>query len=82
MGTPTRFRGYCLRSAALKETELMVGKCAKRIRAVTFHSIRSSGTRRLSPSGRWCEMRPALSRFNPSPSINTDRYIAFELRRP
>jgi hypothetical protein len=60
----------------------MVGKNANRIRAVPFQGIRSSGTRRLSPSGRWRERRPALSRFAPSPPINSVRYIAGVLKRP
>jgi hypothetical protein len=48
----------------------MVVMGAKLIRAVTFHSIRTSVIRRLSPSGRWRERRPALSRFDsPPPSI-------------
>jgi hypothetical protein len=59
----------------------MVGKGANRIRAVTFHSIQSSGFRRLSPSGWRRELRPALSRFAPSPTIKSDRSIAAELRR-
>jgi hypothetical protein len=79
MGTPTTFRYYRLSSAALEETELIVGNCAKRIRAVTFHSIRLSSIRRLSPSGRWDERRPALSRFAPSPNTNSVRSIAGEL---
>jgi hypothetical protein len=47
MGTPTSFRDYSLSSAALERTESMLGKRANRIRAVPFHSIPSSGTRRL-----------------------------------
>jgi hypothetical protein len=59
----------------------MVGKGANRIRAVPFHSIRSSGNLRPSPSGRWREMRPALIQFAHSPNINSVRYIARRLRR-
>jgi hypothetical protein len=82
MGTPTTFRDYCLSSAALEETELIVGKGANRIRAIQIHSIRSSSNRRLSPSGRWRERRPALSRFAHCPIINSVRFIAVELKRP
>jgi hypothetical protein len=82
MGTPTTFRDFLLSSAALEETELIVGNCANRIRAVPLHSIRSSSIRRLSPSGRWYERRPALSRFAPSPKTNSVRSIAGELRSP
>jgi hypothetical protein len=66
----------------LETNELVVGKSANRSSAVIFHSIRSSGTHRLSPSGRWRERRPAMSRFAPSTTINSVRYIAGELRRP
>jgi hypothetical protein len=65
MGTPNAWRDCGLSSAELERTELMVGKSANRIRAVSVHSIRLSGTRRLSPSGRWRERLPALSRFDP-----------------
>jgi hypothetical protein len=58
----------------------MVGKDANRIRSFPFHSIRTSGTRRLSPSGRCRGRRPALSRFVPSPTINFVLSIADELR--
>jgi hypothetical protein len=52
MENPTKWC-YCgLGSFALERTDLMVGKFAHRLTAVTFHSIRSSGTRRLSPSVR------------------------------
>jgi hypothetical protein len=59
----------CLQSelSRIGKNFLMVGKCANDIRAVPIHYIRSSVTRRLSPSGRWGEMRPSLSRFTPSP---------------
>jgi hypothetical protein len=66
MGTPNTWRDYSLISAALERTELMV-RCANIIRAFLYHIIRSSGTRRLSPSGRWPEMRPALSQLVHSP---------------
>jgi hypothetical protein len=82
MGTPSTWRDCRLSSAALERTELMVGKGAIRIRVVLFHSIQLSGTRRLSPFGRWRERRLALSRFAPSPTINSVRLIAGELRRP
>jgi hypothetical protein len=52
MGNPTTFRDYRLSSAALEGSELIVGKGANRSRAVPIHSIRSSGTRSLSPFGR------------------------------
>jgi hypothetical protein len=82
MGTPTTFRDYRLSSAAFEETELMVGKCANRLRAVPFLSILLSGTRQLSPSGRFRERRPALSRFASSPTIKSVLSIAGEFRRP
>jgi hypothetical protein len=69
MGSPTTLRDYRLISAAMEVTELIVGKVANRIRAVPIHSFPSSGNLRLSPSGRWREKRPALSRFAPSPTI-------------
>jgi hypothetical protein len=69
MGTPTMWRDCSLRSAALVRIELMVGKGANRFRAIPIQSIRSSGTRRLSPFGRWREKRTALSRFATSPKI-------------
>jgi hypothetical protein len=70
METHTTWR-YCrLSSPALDRIELIVGKCANLIRAFPFHSIRKSGTRRLSPSSRWREMRNALIRFALSPAIN------------
>jgi hypothetical protein len=79
MENPTT-RRYChLGSVALERTELIVEKCTHRIRAGPFHSIRSSGTRRLSPSGRWRERRPALSQFAQSTTINLVRSIAGEL---
>jgi hypothetical protein len=59
----------------------MVGKGANSIRVVPFHSIMSSGIRRLSNSGRWRERRPAMCRFVPSPTNNTVRSNACELRR-
>jgi hypothetical protein len=67
MATPTTFSDYGRSSAALQTNELMVGKCANGIREFLFHSIRSSGTRRFSPSGRWRERRLALIRFAHSP---------------
>jgi hypothetical protein len=70
MGSPTMWCDCSLRSDALEITELMVGKVANRIRAFRFHSIRSSVTRRLSPSGRWGERRPAQIRFTHTPTIN------------
>jgi hypothetical protein len=82
MGTPTTWCECRLISALLERTKLMVGKGAICIRAVPFHSIRSSGMRRLSPSGPWCERRPALGRFAASPTINSVRSIACQLRRP
>jgi hypothetical protein len=60
----------------------MVGKCANRISVVHFQSIRSSGTRRVSPNGRCRERRPGLSQFVPSPIINSVRSIACELTLP
>jgi hypothetical protein len=82
MGTPSTWRDCSLSTAALEGTELMVGKCAIRIRVVHFHSIRLSGTRRNSPSGRWRERLPDLRRFAPSPTIKSVRCIPGELRRP
>jgi hypothetical protein len=82
MGTQTTFSDYRLKSATLEKTELMVGKCANRIRVVPFHTIQSSVNCRLSPSDRWRERRAALSRFAPSTTINSVRSIAGELRRP
>jgi hypothetical protein len=73
MGTPTMWRDFSLSSAALVRIELMVGKCANRISAFHFHSIRSSGTRRLSQFERWRETRTALNRFAPSPKMNPIR---------
>jgi hypothetical protein len=81
MENPTTWFYYRLNSPALDRTELMVGKVANSIRAVHFHSIRSSGSHRLSPTGRCRESRPALSQFVPSPTINSVRSIACELRR-
>jgi hypothetical protein len=52
-------------------TELMVVKGANRINVFLFHSIRSSFTRRRSPSGRWRERRPALIQFAQSSTINS-----------
>jgi hypothetical protein len=67
MENPTTLR-YCrLSSPVFDRTELIVGKRANRIKAVHFHSIRSSGTRRHSLICRCRERRPALSRFTPSP---------------
>jgi hypothetical protein len=82
MENPTTWLDCRLSSPALDRTELMVGNGANRIRAVHFHSIRSSGTRRLSPSGRCHERRPGLSQFVPSPAINSVLSFACELRRP
>jgi hypothetical protein len=82
MGTPTTWRDCSLSSAAMERIELIVGKFAKRNRAVPFHSIRLSGTRRLSPFGRWRETRADLRRFAPSPTINSVRSFAGGLRRP
>jgi hypothetical protein len=59
----------------------MVWKTANRIRSVQFHSIRSSGTRRLSPLGRWRERRPALIQIGHSTTIDSVRSIAGELRQ-
>jgi hypothetical protein len=81
MGTPTTWCDCSLSSAALERIELIVGKGANRIRTFPFLSIRSSVTRRLSPSARLGEMRPALSRFIGSPNINSVRSIAGYLRR-
>jgi hypothetical protein len=81
MGTPTTFRDYRLSSAALDKTELMVENGANRIRVTHIYSIRSSGNRRFSPSARWRERRRALGRFARSPSINSVRSIAGEVRR-
>jgi hypothetical protein len=80
MRNPNTRRDCCLSSAAFEGTELKVGKGANHIRAVPSQNIRSSGTRRLSPSGRWGERRNALSRFTPSPTINSARSIAGEFR--
>jgi hypothetical protein len=80
MGTSTTWCDCSLRSAALERNELMDGKGANRIIAVPFHSIRSSGSRRLSPTGRCRERRPALSRFIPSPTINSVHSIAASLK--
>jgi hypothetical protein len=82
MGTPTTWRDCCLTSPALDRNELMVGKCANRISVVHFQSIRSSGNLRVSPTGRYRERRPGLSQFVPSPTINSVRSIAYELRLP
>jgi hypothetical protein len=60
----------------------MKGKSAKRIRAFHFQSIRSSGSSRISPSGRCLERRPALSRIVLSPTINSVHSIVCELRHP
>jgi hypothetical protein len=81
MGTPTTWRNCILSKPHWKELNFMVEKGAKRFRAVPFHSIPSSGTRRRSPSGRWRERRPALIQFVSSPTINSVRSIACELRR-
>jgi hypothetical protein len=59
----------------------MVGKGANRIRAVHVYSIQTSGNRRLSPSGRWRERRPALIQFAHSPNIYSVYSIAVEHRR-
>jgi hypothetical protein len=82
MGTPNTWRDCRLGSDALERAELMVRNSANRIRTVPFHSIRSSGRRRLSTSGGWRERCLALRRFTSSPTINSDRSIAIELRRP
>jgi hypothetical protein len=82
MGTPTRVRHYRRSSGELEKTELMVGNCANRIRVVPFHSVRLSGTHRLSFSGRWRERSPALIQFPPSPTINSVLSNAGELRHP
>jgi hypothetical protein len=82
MATPTTFSDNRQSSAAFENTELIVGKCANGMRAVHIYTIRSSGTRRFSPSGRWRERRHATNPFAPSPTINSIRYIACELRRP
>jgi hypothetical protein len=76
MGIPTTWRDCSLSSAALERIELMVGKCANRIRGFPFHGIRYSGTRQLWPFARWCKTRTALSSFAPSPKINSVRSIA------
>jgi hypothetical protein len=68
MENPTTWR-YCRLSSPAHRTELIVGKDVNRIRAVQFHKIRSSGTRRQSPFARCRETRTALSRFAPSPKI-------------
>jgi hypothetical protein len=81
MENPTTWTYYRLSSPALDRTELMVGKCANSIRAVHFHSIRSSGNLRISPTGRCRERRPALSQLVPSPTVNSVRSIACELKR-
>jgi hypothetical protein len=52
-----------------------------RIRVVPSQSIGSSGTRRLSPSGRWQGRPPALIRFANSPTNYTVLYTAGALRR-
>jgi hypothetical protein len=82
MGIPNTRSDCRLRSTALERTELIVRKSANRFRAFPVHSIRSSGTRRLSPSGRWREMRPALSLFAPFNTIKSVLSIACELQRP
>jgi hypothetical protein len=81
MGTPTTWRDCRLGTAALEALEFIVGKGANRIRAVPFHSIRSSGNLRRSSSGRWRERRPALIQFAHSTNINSVRYSARGLRR-
>jgi hypothetical protein len=82
MVTPAKWRACRLKSPALDRTDLMVGKGAKRIRAIHNQIIRSSGIRRHLPSGRCREMCPGLSQFVPSPTINSVCSIACELRRP
>jgi hypothetical protein len=82
MGTPTTFSYNRLSPSALEESELMVGKCANRIRSFPFHSIRASGTSRRWQFGRRRERRPALIQFAHSPTINSVRSIAGDLRRP
>jgi hypothetical protein len=82
MENPTTWRDCRLSSHELDRTELMVLKVANRIRAVQFYSIRLSGTRRLSPFGRWRETRNALSRF--APFVQTRvlrRHVTFRHRR-
>jgi hypothetical protein len=49
----------------------MLGMFANRFTVVPFHSIRSSGTHRLLPSGRLRDRRPALSRFEPKGAEQT-----------
>jgi hypothetical protein len=77
VGNPTTWFDCTLSSATLERTELILGNCANHIRAVPFTSIRFSGNRRFSPSGRWREMRPALSRFAPSPPSN--QFVPFRV---
>jgi hypothetical protein len=81
VGNTTTWRDSSLSSAALERNELIVGKFENRIRAVQLHSIRSSGTHRLSHSGRWQERLTATCRFTPSHTINSVRSVACELRR-
>jgi hypothetical protein len=59
----------------------MMGKGVNRCKAVPIHSIRSSGIRRHSPSGRWLWRRPVMRRLTPSPTIYSVRSLAGELRR-
>jgi hypothetical protein len=75
MENPTTWRSCRLSSPTFDRTGLMVGKRANRIKAVHLHSIRSSGTLRLSPTGRWREMRTNLRMIAPFVQM-------LELRRP
>jgi hypothetical protein len=75
MGTPVSCCDCSLSSAELERTELMLGKCANRIRADPFQSIQSLGSRRISPAGRWRKRLPALSRFTHFPAIKSVRSI-------
>jgi hypothetical protein len=67
MGTPTTWSDCSRSSAALERIELMVGTGANRMRAFTFHSIRASGTRRLSPYSRLRETHTARDGSLPPP---------------
>jgi hypothetical protein len=63
MENPTTWRDFRLSSPGFDRTEFIVWNGAKRFGAFHFHSIRSSDTRRLSPSVRCRERRPTLRRF-------------------
>jgi hypothetical protein len=82
MGTPSTWPDSRRNSAELERSELIVGNCANRVRALPFHRIRSSVTRTHLPSGRWRERRHALIQFAHSPNIRSVLSIACELRRP